>query len=80
MIRKTITFFRFAAKAERLMLAYRAWGFTEEQTLARWRADLARALDPSPQTAHVLDAQLKEPGAAVLPTHTVTHLRRRRGD
>jgi hypothetical protein len=79
MFSKIAAFFRFAVKAERLMLAYKACGFTEEQTLARWRADLARALDPSPQTAHVLDDQLKETGA-VLPTHTVTHLRRRRGD
>jgi hypothetical protein len=43
MIRKALAFFRFATKAERLMLAYKAWGYDEDQVIERWRADLHKA-------------------------------------
>jgi hypothetical protein len=80
MIRKIAAFLRFANKAERLMLAYRACGFSEEQTIARWEADLHRVLDPSPQTARVLDERLSHVGALTMPTDKITHIRRSRGN
>lgn len=40
MIRNTARFFRFATKAERLLLGYMAQGATEEDVLERWRSDL----------------------------------------
>jgi hypothetical protein len=80
MIGKIAAFLRFANKAERLMLAYKALGFSEEQTIARWEADLHRVLDPSPQTAKVVDERLSRAGALTLPTDKLTHIRRSRGN
>jgi hypothetical protein len=44
-IRKIIRFFRFATKAERLLLAYQAWGYGEDEVLERWRNDLEKSAD-----------------------------------
>lgn len=46
MIRKIAHFFRFATKAERLLLGYQACGYSEAEVLERWRADLACVADP----------------------------------
>lgn len=46
MIRSLLRCIRLGIKAEEIVLAYKAWGYTEEQALQRWRMDLARMVDP----------------------------------
>jgi hypothetical protein len=69
MIRKVLAFFRFATKAERLMLAYKACGYTEDEVFTRWKADLARAMlaPEQPLTATTTSYE----GRSYLNTHLV---------
>lgn len=41
MIRSLLRCIRLGMKAEKIVLAYGAWGYGEEEALARWRRDLA---------------------------------------
>lgn len=58
MIRKVVRFFRFATRAERLLLAYQAWGYSENEVLERWRNDLEKSAD-----IRLNDRLIEVPGA-----------------
>lgn len=53
MLKYLIRYLRFASKAERILLGYKALGLSEEQALARWKADLQRAAVGDPPALSV---------------------------